>query len=95
MKELQNITMIKSTYSIKKGTKNENANIVIFIYKGNADPKPVLDEAVNIYTNGKNCHQFIDANLDNPWLRVIMSDISNMTLVKFDMENVHLKISNE
>lgn len=84
MDELQNVTINKSTYPLKEG--RGNATIAVFIYTGSANPKTVLDEAVRIYTNGNGYHEFIDANLDNPWTRVIMSDVNNMTQSRFNPE---------
>ena len=82
MEEFKNLTINKSKYDLKES--KGQGSITVFIYSGSADPKAVLDEAVRIYTNGNGYHEFIDANLDNPWTRVIMSDVNNMTQRKFD-----------
>lgn len=84
MEEFKNLTINKSTYSLEEG--RGTGSIAVLIYTGSADPKAVLDEAVRIYTNGQGYHEFIDANLDNPWTRVIMSNVNNMTQDKFNAE---------
>lgn len=58
--------------------------IAVFIYTGNENPKGILDSAVFEYVNGNGYHELIDANLDNPWMRVILTDINNMYQEDFD-----------
>ena len=53
------------------------------MYTGSSDPKTILDKAIKIYTQNNNYHEFIDSNLDNPWTRVIMSDVNGMHQMKF------------
>ena len=82
MEEFKDLTINESHYHLdnseRKGT------IAVFIYTGSTDPKVVLDKAISIYTQKNGFHEFIDANLDNPWTRVIMSDVNNMPQRKFD-----------
>lgn len=47
-------------------------------------PKGYMDEAVKEYTNGKPHNQFIVIQLDNPWTRIITSDIQSQEFVQFD-----------
>ena len=45
----------------------------ILMYIGDSDPVKYLDEAISEYTNiGENYREFIDANMDNPWVRIII-----------------------
>jgi len=81
MEELKNIIISKSEYDLENGGKGK---IAVFIYTGASNPKPVLDYAIHLYVETNGYHQFIDANLDNPWTRVIMSDINGMKQDKFN-----------
>lgn len=84
MEEFKDLTINESHYDLDRNKKK--GTIAVFIYTGSADPKVVLDEAIRIYTQKNGYHEFIDANLDNPWTRVIMSDVNNMPQWKFKPE---------
>jgi len=73
--EIPGLTISRSDYDLEKSGKG---SIAVFIYNGNADPKKILDFAVSEYVGTNGFHELIDANLDNPWMRVILSDINNM-----------------
>ena len=81
MEQFKNLTINQSEYTLKNGNK---AKIAVFIYAGSADPDQVLDHAVYLYTAGKMYHELIDSSMDNPWMRVILSDINDMTQKPFD-----------
>lgn len=74
MDELDYVRINESEYDLERG----KGKVAVLMYTGSADPKAVLDEAVRIYTNQNSYHEFIDINMDNPWTRVIMSDINGM-----------------
>lgn len=80
MNELENVKINEASYNLEDGG---NGTITVFIYTGISNPKIILDEAIRIYTDSEGYHELIDANLDNPWMRVIMSDINKMTQRKF------------
>lgn len=80
MEELKKVIISESEYGLENG---ENAKIAVFIYTGSGSPEKVLDYAVHLYVEDNGYHQFIDAHLDNPWTRVIMSDINNMKQEEF------------
>jgi hypothetical protein len=53
---------------IKDGLK-----LAIMIYKGSGDPVFYINKAIKLYMNGsKEYFDFIDANMDNPWVRIIV-----------------------
>lgn len=58
--------------------------IAVLMYHGSGNPKNILDHAVSVYVQNEGYHELIDANLDNPWTRVIISDINNMAQEDFD-----------
>jgi len=66
----------EAEYDLKNGNKGKFA---IFLYGGDEDPEPILDWAVKNYTEGsKNYYEFIDAQLNCPWMRMVMSNIEDM-----------------
>ena len=83
MEEFKNLTINEAEYNLADGGKGK---LAVFIYTGSADPKKVLDYAVSIYTHRQSYHEFIDANLDNPWTRVIISDVNAMRQKRFEKD---------
>lgn len=81
MNKIPGLTINESVYALKDGKKGK---IAVFMYTGEADPENVLDYAVSIYVEDNGFHELIDANLDNPWMRVIVSDINDMKQEQFD-----------
>jgi hypothetical protein len=76
-----------SSYQI---THNRKAKIAVLMYVGDSDPRPILDEAVRAFVRNKGHHELIDANLDNPWMRVVLENINDMTQKDFDPKTDHL-----
>lgn len=84
----------ESEFPLKDGSFGK---IAMFIYSGSGDPKYHLDSAISKYTedvNGISCKYFelIDAYLDNPWIRVVISGINQMNQFEFD-PNKHRMIT--
>jgi hypothetical protein len=71
-------------------TPNKDIKVGILIYTGDGDPVQHLDEAVDLYVRHEGYNEFIDANMDNPWVRVIVKGINEMEEVSFDPEVHHL-----
>lgn len=65
-----------STFTLKNGGKGA---IAVLMYSGSGDPKIALDNAVREITEGIGYFELIDAHLDNPWTRVVMTNINEMT----------------
>lgn len=65
-----------STFTLKNGGRGA---IAVLMYSGNGDPKIALDNAVREITEGIGYFELIDAHLDNPWTRVVMTHINDMT----------------
>lgn len=82
MEEISGLTINEGEYDLPKG--GGKGKIAVFLYSGGADPKKILDYAVSIYVGGNGYHELIDAHLDNPWMRVILSDINHMKQEPFD-----------
>ena len=88
MAKIPGLTINESEYDLEKGGKGK---IAVFIYAGKSDPKKILDLAINEYVERNGFHELIDANLDNPWMRVILSNINEMHQEPYDSD-VHKMI---
>ena len=69
-----------STFALKGA--NRKGAIVVLMYSGSGDPKVELDNVVRKITEGIGYFELIDAHLDNPWMRVVMTNINEMTPVQ-------------
>jgi hypothetical protein len=81
MDRIKGLTINEAYYDLANGGKGK---IAVLMYAGGADPKKVLDKAVREYVQSNSYHELIDSHLDNPWMRVIISDINNMEQRDFD-----------
>lgn len=73
---MENIRINYSTFSLKNERKGA---IAVLIYSGIGDPKEALDIAVSKITEDTSFFELIDAHLDNPWTRVLLTNINEMT----------------
>ncbi len=89
--EIPGLTINESEYGLENGGKGK---IAVLMYIGEGDPKQMLDYAVQKYVGKAAYHELIDANLDNPWMRVILSDINSMKQEPFD-ESKHILKTNQ
>ncbi len=71
-------------------TNDKKVQIGILMYTGSGDPVKQLNEAVYLYTKNEGYNEFIDANMDNPWIRVIIKGINDMKQEEFNPEEHHL-----
>ena len=71
-------------------TGNEKIKVGILTYTGAGDPMKHLKEAVDHYVGHKGYNEFIDANMDNPWVRVIIQGMDQMEQAEFRPEIHHL-----
>ena len=85
MKKIKGLKINESEYDLPK---NRKGKMAVLMYNGGADPKKVLDYAVSVYVQNDGYYELIDANLDNPWMRIILSDINSMEQEDFD-EDTH------
>lgn len=91
MDSIKGLTISESEYKLDNG---RNAKLAVFIYSGAANPKSVLDAAINKYVGDNGYHELIDANLDNPWMRVILTDINHIHQEQFNPNKHQLVVSN-
>ena len=52
--------------------------MAIFIYSGNLAPAKMLDLAVSEYVERNGYYELMDASLENPWMRIVLSDINSL-----------------
>jgi len=71
-------------------TSNHGVQVGILMYKGSGDPVKHLNEAVHEYVKTEGYNEFIDANMDNPWIRVIVKGINNIPQTEFNPTIHHL-----
>lgn len=53
----------------------DRPSLAVLMYLGNENPVEALDAAVKLYVEDKGFYEFVDANMDNPWTRVILKEI--------------------
>jgi hypothetical protein len=71
-------------------TTDGKVKIAIFAYTGSGDPVLYLNDAVSQYVGHEGYNEFIDANMDNPWVRVIIKGLNDMDQTEFDPQIHHL-----
>lgn len=82
--KIDGVIISESIYDLEDGRKGK---IAVLFYTGKSDPTKVLDYAVSLYVSNNGFHQLIDANLDNPWMRVILSNINDLKQFPFDSDD--------
>ncbi|MEX2484174.1 MAG: hypothetical protein WED10_06435 [Brumimicrobium sp.] len=82
----EELSRVKLNHAEIKISETKTERLAIFMYNGNYDPKPILDRAVSIYVEANGYHQFIDIEKDNPWVRVIISDVNSIPQKDFNPE---------
>lgn len=60
---------------IELNGKESNPSLAVFMYFGNENPVEVLDKAIATYVGDKDFYEFVDDNMDNPWIRVVLKEI--------------------
>ena len=63
---------------------NNKGKIAVFLYSGELDPTKVLNWAVSKYVGNNSYNELIDAGLDNPWMRIVLSDMNEVKPEAFD-----------
>lgn len=69
---------------------NGNVKVGILMYVGSGDPVRHLNDAVHYYVGNVGYNEFIDANMDNPWIRVIIKGLDRLDQVPFNSDLHHL-----
>ena len=57
----------------QKAKTKEKTKIVVLEYRGEGDPVYHLDQARQQFLN-KNYKEFVDINMDNPWIRILIKE---------------------
>jgi hypothetical protein len=78
----KNLTINEAEIELKDG---KFGKLAVFMYAGDKDPRAMLDWAVNKYVDGSNVPyiELIDAQLNCPWVRVIVSNVNDMEQMEF------------
>jgi hypothetical protein len=92
--KVKGLTINESEFPLENG---KWGKIAVFLYSGPRDPRPILDGAVEEYTKLKDgidnpSWEFIAASLDNPWMRIVLSNLNDMKQEEFDsdLHNVNI-----
>jgi hypothetical protein len=85
---MKEIKIQESSIELTHGRKGQ---VAVFMYAGDEDPVDKLDWAVSKYVGHIGHNQFIDINMDNPWVRVIIAGINEMSQQDFDPGKHKLK----
>jgi len=78
---MSDIKINEATYPLKNG---KIGKIAVLMYCGDGDPRPNLDWAVSQYVGDEDYFEAIDSGLDNPWTRVVISNINDMEQMPFN-----------
>jgi hypothetical protein len=79
---MKDLRINESTFPLKNGG---TGVVAVFIYAGDEDPKPILGDAIRKYTEGTtNYDIFMDAQMNCPWVRVVISGISDMEQMDYN-----------
>jgi hypothetical protein len=76
---IKGLRINEAEYDLENGNKGK---VAVFLY-GGEDPKPILDYAVRIYVDGNQHYELIDAQLNCPCVRVVLSNIKDMKQENF------------
>lgn len=78
LKQKHSLNVAKG-YVVKNKELDRTAYVTILIGGlTSVNPKKFMDEVVYEYVYGRMYNEYIDANLDNPWLRIIIEDINDL-----------------
>lgn len=81
-----NIPGLKINETDFKSPNGKIGKIAVLLYTGSGEPSKILDFAVQQYVGTKPYYELIDAHLDNPWMRVIISDhLNELSQEDFDI----------
>ena len=73
---------------------NKTAKVTILRGGLNTDnPSAIMNEAVSKYIGHKGYNQFVEIHLDNPWVRVIISNINGLEYELFENQTLGEKIN--
>ena len=65
----------------------DNKKVKIAILRGglkSGNPTAALNEAVDEYVGAQSYNEFVEAHLDNPWVRVVLSGIDELDFKSFE-----------
>ena len=86
---MENVKIKEISIPLENG---EEGQIAILIYNGEDYPVEKLDWAVSEYVGTAYHYQFVDKNMDNPCVRIIIPYIEGIKLENFDPTNHKLKL---
>lgn len=90
---IENLSINESEYPLGNG---KMGKIAVFLYSGAHNPQKMLNIAVTNYLKDTNTHicELIDVDQNNPWMRVIISNVNDMSQESFDSNKHHIDNNN-
>ena len=85
---MEQVKIQENTINLTNGRKGQ---IAILSYFGD-DPVAKLEKAVAEYVGDVAYTELVDINMDNPWVRVVISGINEMDKKDFDPSEYKLKL---
>ena len=79
--KIEGLTINEAEFDLRDGISKGKVAVLVY-YGGN--PTEVLNSAVRSYVGEKEYYELIDANMDNPWMCVVVSNINDMKQENFD-----------
>ncbi len=84
---MKDVVINESTFPLSNG---EFGKIAIFMYTGDSDPRPILENAIAYYVGDSEVpyHTFIDSQLNIPWMITLISNIGDMDYSMYNGETM-------
>ena len=86
---MRQVKIQENIIQLEDGNKGK---VAVFLYGGEGNPMVALDDAVKEYVGVEPSSQFIDINMDNPWVRVVITHINEMLQDDYDPSRHHATI---
>ena len=68
---------VAKTHEINNNGKSVYVTVLVGGLNSN-DPQSFMDLVVSDFVHGRMYNEYVDANLDNPWLRIIIEDVNDL-----------------
>ncbi len=85
------VDIYEQTLFVKDDQGNDKEIGKMAIFKGGigaSNPKSVMDKSVKHYVGQESYNQFVEINLDNPWVRVVIKGINELKYEHFDVQRL-------
>ena len=81
--KIEGLTISESVYNLEG---NRYGKLAAFIYNGCHDPIEIIEHAIKEYVKGNDYYDLMMTSHDNPWTRVIITNINDIHQEEFDTD---------